>query len=222
MQDLNPGTTGLKWRLDAAVFDGSWSGPGDNTNFMSAANVDFNPQLDARLHVQGKDWMAYLSGRYEKFDLRGVGSAAPTPVKSEVKSYGMSLGANWHPGPWTLQGQVYQGIGLGSVVGALAQFGNIHEKGGYGQVGYSFTPNWSVYGLLAKNWLHDQDVINWMGHGSSGLLGAESGALDLIYKTGPYNLGLELMHSEIRSTKDGVDRLTTSGNQLSVSARYNF
>ncbi len=43
MQDFNHGSSGPKWRLDLGAFEGSWSGPGDNVNFLTAGNPNFRP-----------------------------------------------------------------------------------------------------------------------------------------------------------------------------------
>ena len=88
MQDLNHGTTGPQWRLDVGAFEGSWSGPGNNVNFLTAGNAGFRPQVEARLHVQDKTWLAYAAAHYSEVDLRGVGGDAPTPIQSKVKSTG--------------------------------------------------------------------------------------------------------------------------------------
>jgi hypothetical protein len=222
MQDLNHGTTGPQWRLDVGAFEGSWSGPGNNVNFLTAGNAGFRPQVEARLHVQDKTWLAYAAAHYSEDDLRGVGGDAPTPIQSKVKSTGFEVGGQWKPGPWTFKGLAYTGKGLGEIFGAMAQFGDISETGGYVQVGYSFTPNWTAYAFYSAARPDKQDVITWMGHGSSGLLRNNQSALSLQYTAGSYDLSVEVMHDKLRSTSDGVDRKTTSGNQVSLNALYHF
>jgi hypothetical protein len=222
MQDLNHGTTGAKWRLDLGAFEGNWSGPGNNINFLTAGSAGFQPQVEARLHVQDKTWLAYAAAHYSKVDLRGVGGTAPTPIKSDVKSIGYEVGGQWKPGPWTFKGLAYTGKGLGEIFGAMAQFGDISESGGYVQVGYKFTPNWTAYAFYAAARPDKQDVITWMGHGASGLLRNNQSALSLQYTAGAYDLSLEVMHDKLDSTSNGVDRKTTSGNQVSLNALYHF
>ena len=222
MQDLNHGASGPQWRLDVGAFEGSWSGPGNNVNFLTAGNAGFRPQVEARLHVQDKTWLAYAAAHYSEVDLRGVGGDAPTPIQSKVKSTGFEVGGQWKPGPWTFKGLAYTGKGLGEIFGAMAQFGDISETGGYVQVGYSFTPNWTAYAFYSAARPDKQDVITWMGHGSSGLLRNNQSALSLQYTAGSYDLSVEVMHDKLRSTSDGVDRKTTSGNQVSLNALYHF
>ena len=54
--------------LDAAVFEGSWSGPGNNVNFGTAGNSG-TPQFEVRLNLnskisEGTDFKAYVVGHY--------------------------------------------------------------------------------------------------------------------------------------------------------------
>ncbi len=215
-----PGTP--QWRLDLGVFEGNWSGPGSTINFQTAGNVNFQPQIEARLHVQDKDWLAYIVGHYSREDLSGVGGNAPTPIASSITSYAIEAGLGLHPGPWVLHAGVYTGKGLGQVFGALVQFGDIKEVGGYAQGGYKFNPNWGLYATYATDRPNAGDVITWLKNGSSGLLRGQQMALDLLYTNGPYGLGFEYLHAITRSTTTGLDRTTTVGNQLSVSAIYHF
>ncbi len=222
MQDLNHGATGPAWRLDLGAFEGAWSGPGNNINFLTAGNAGFRPQLEARLHVQDKTWLAFVSARYSAIDLRGVGGSAPTPIQQKITSVGYEVGASWNPGPWVFKGLVYSGNALGQIFGAMAQFGDIQETGGYVQAGFKFTPNWSANAIYSMVKPKAGDVITWLDHGSTGLLRNRQTALNLQYTSGAYDLGIEWMHDKLDSTSNGVDRKSTDGNQLSVSALYHF
>lgn len=221
-QDLNHGTSGTQWRLDLGAFEGSWDGPGSNTNYLTAANAGFRPQIEARLHVKSGDLSAYAVGHYAQISLAGVGGNAPTPIASTITSKAFEVGGSWHPGPWMFRGNVYTGNGLGEIFGGLLQFGDISETGGFAQAGYSFDSHWSAnafYGYVKPN---TSDVIAWMGHGSSGLLRSHQTAVNLQYAAGAYELGLEWMYGTVDSTTDGTNRISTSGNQVSVSALYHF
>ncbi|MDO1529446.1 hypothetical protein QMK61_11455 [Fulvimonas sp. R45] len=226
MQDLNHGSdSGIKWRLDLGAFEGSWNGPDgavNNTNYLTAGNAGFRPQVEARLHAQGKDWLAYAVAHYSRVDLRGVGGTAPTPVKSEVKSTAYELGGQWKPGPWVFRANAYTGRGIGQLFGDLSQFGDIKDTGGYLQAGYSFTPNWILNALYATSKLNRNDVIRWMGHGSTGLLRSRQAGLNLEYAAGAYELGVEWLYGKLDTTSNGTDRKTTSGNQVSLSGLYHF
>ena len=222
MQDLNHGAAGPQWRLDMGVFQGAWNGPGDNVNYLTAGNAGFRPQVEARLHVQGKDWLAYAVVHYSKVSLSGVGGTAPTPIKPGITSEAFEVGASWHPGPWLFHGNLYTGKGMGQLFATEAQFGDIKETGGWGQVGYSFTPNWSLNAFYAIGKNNTQDVIAWLGHGSLGYFKNRQVALNLLYNSGPYGFGVEWMHDVLNYTTTGLDRTSTSGNQVSFSGIYHF
>ncbi|MEP7187184.1 MAG: hypothetical protein ABI767_15240 [Rhodanobacter sp.] len=222
MQDLNHGSTGVQWRFDAGVFEGNWSGPGNNVDYLTAGNPGFRPQLEARLHVQDKTWLAYVAAKYSQIDLRGVGGTAPTPVKDKFNSIGYEIGGQWKPGPFTFKGLIYSGRALGEIFGGLVQFGDIKESGGYVQAGYSFTPNWSINAFYSVSKPDTNDVIAWLGNGAVGRLENHQSALSLQYTSGAYDLGVEWMHDKLDSTSDGVNRVSTDGNQVSVSALYHF
>ena len=125
MQDLNHGSDGAKWRLDLGAFEGQWNGPGDNVNYLTAGNAGFRPQLEARLRVADKTWVAYAATHYSEVNLKGVGNTVAAPIKDKVKSVGYEVGGAWMPGPWVFKGLAYTGKGLGEIFGALSQFGDI-------------------------------------------------------------------------------------------------
>jgi hypothetical protein len=119
-------------------------------------------------------------------------------------------------------GTAYTGRGIGEIFGSQAQFGDIKDTGAYVQAGDHFTPNWSAYVFYGESKSNTDDVIRWMGHGAAGRLKSQQSALSLEYNYGPYAFAVELMHAKLHTTTTGLDRATTSGNQLSLSAIYHF
>jgi hypothetical protein len=223
MQDLNHGAEGTQWRLDLAAFEGSWSGPGNTTNFGTAGSAGFRPQLEARLHAQGENWLAFAVGHYSKMDLHGVGDTVPNPpIKTDITSTAFEIGANWKPGPWNLKALVYTGNALGQVFGAESQFGDIKETGGFVQAGYNFTKNWSVNAFYSMVNPSKDDVVRWIGQGATGSLKNRQAALSLQYAAGAYELGVEVLHDKLDSTTNGAVIRTTSGNQVSLNGLYKF
>ncbi|WHZ18047.1 MAG: hypothetical protein OJF55_000196 [Rhodanobacteraceae bacterium] len=225
MQELNHGSGGPVWRLDLGAFEGSWNGPNgavNNTNYLTAGNAGFRPQVEARLRVQGSDWLAYLAAHYSRVDLRGVGNTAPAPLASEITSWGYQLGGQWKPGPWTFKAAAYAGRGLGELFGGLSQFGDIQDRGGFVQAGYGFTPHWSgnvFYGISKPG---ARDVRRWMGNGATGLIESRQAAVNLEYAAGAYELGVEWMRDSLDWLAPNNATKSTSGNQLSLSALYRF
>jgi hypothetical protein len=222
MKELNHGSDGPIWRLDLGAYGGTWSTPGSTNNYTTAGNVGFNPQYEARLHVQDKTWLAFVAAHYSKVDLRGVDGASPTPIKSNIKSTAIQAGAQWMPGNWVFKALAYAGNGIGEVFGDLSQFGDIADKGGYAQVGYKFTPNWSVYGFYSQSKPDTDDVVKWLSRGSTGLLKNRQSALSLQYTAGPYDLSLEWIHAKLDSTTNGTTRQTTQGNEITLNGNYKF
>ena len=222
MQDLNHGASGPQWRLDLGAFQGSWNGPGDNNNYLTAGTAGFRPALEARLHVQGKDWLAYAAMHYSQESLSGVGGTAPTPIATGITSDAFEVGGSWHLGPWLFHGNVYTGKGIGQLFATEAQFGNIRETGGWVQAGYNFTSNWSLNAFYAASKNNTNDVVTWLGHGSAGYLKNRQAVLNLLYNEGPYGFGVEFLHDWLDYTNTGLDRNSISGNQLSFSGIYRF
>ena len=221
-QELNQGAEAgtAKWRLDLGAFNGSWDGPGNNVNFGTAGNANFNPQIEARLHVDDGSWKSFITVHSSHESLAGVGGAAPTPIASSITSYAIEAGTIWSSGPWSVLGSVYNGKGLGQVFGAMAQFGDIKETGGYVQGGYKLDPHWGLYATYATVRPNQGDVNTWIGNG--GLLKNQQTGLDLLYSNGPYGIGLEWMHAVLRSTTTGTNTVSTVGNQFSISGIYHF
>ncbi|WP_109124660.1 hypothetical protein [Dyella sp. C11] len=233
MQDLNHGSDGVKWRFDVAVLEGNWSGPqnaaGTSTiNYLNGGAANFKPQVEARLHAQGSDWLAYLTAHYSEIDLHGVGDITAKPPRDNLQSIGYDLGGQWKPGPWTFKGLVYTGKALGEIFGAMSQFGNIKEAGGFAQASYNFTPKWSVNGFFAAARPNRDDVMAWTAAGTAaapgvGLLRNNMSALSLQYASGNYELGVEWIYDDVRyQLKNSASSQTTNGNQVSFSGMYKF
>ncbi|MDF4026916.1 hypothetical protein P3W24_18225 [Luteibacter sp. PPL201] len=223
MQDLNHGAQGVKWRFDLAVLEGSWNGPGNTTNYLTAGNAGFKPQVEARLTAKGGNWQAFVAGHYSKLDLHGVDGATITPIKSNITSSAVELGGLWTPGNFILKSAVYTGNAIGQIFGNLSQFGDIKDKGGYLQVGYKFTPNWSAYGTYATAKPNTSDVLRWRAANTAGLLKNRQNALSLQYTAGAYDFSVEWIHSNLDSTTtNGLARQKTSANEFTLNGNYRF
>jgi hypothetical protein len=223
MQDLNHGSTGTKWRFDLAVLEGSWNGPGLTTNYLTAGNAGFKPQVEARITAKGSNWQAFAAGHYSKMDLHGVDGTVITPIKSNIKSTAFEVGGMWMPGNFIVKSALYTGNAIGQIFGDLSQFGDIKDKGGYLQVGYKFTPNWSVYGFASASKPDEGDVLRWRAPNTAGLLKNRQQALSLQYTAGSYDLSVEWIHSNLDSTTtNGLGRQKTSANEFTLNGNYRF
>ena len=223
LQDLNHGSTGPLWQCDLGAFEGTWDGPGSNINYLSAGNAGFRPQVEAKVEVAQKgDWLLFAAAHYSEIDLAGVGGTEPTPIKRTFSSDAYELGGAWTPGSWVLKAVLYAGQGIGEIFGDLSQFGDIKDTGGYAQLGYKFTPNWSANFIYATSMPNERDVVNWLGNGSTGLLKSRQPAANVQYTIGPFAYSLEYIHDILDTTTNGTNRSTTSGNQVNLSAMYKF
>ncbi|MDE2148568.1 MAG: hypothetical protein KGJ55_01790 [Gammaproteobacteria bacterium] len=218
------------FRFDAGVFEGSYDGPGSNINFASAGNVNFHPQIQSRLSFHKDAWFAYLASDYSSEQLSGVGGTEKPPLGiSKITTYAVVTGASWTRGPYVVGINGYVGRALGANFGALTQFGDIREFGGYLRAGYKFNQwgvpfldHWGLYGNFAYNRPNQNDVIRWLKNGSSGRLRNKQVSADLIYTNGPFGFGFEWLHSILHRTATGADFETVVGNQASFSAIYHF
>lgn len=214
------------WRLDLGAFEGSWNGPGNDINAGTAGNAGFHPQLEARLRGEEGDLLWYAVAHYSREELAGVGAAAPTPLASSLSSHAWEAGLRWQPGPWVLRTGAYAGRGLGSVFGALVQFGDIAEWGGYAQLGYKFTDGWALYGSYSRVLPDQKDVLRWVPASSMApaLLSSRQAAVELMYTDGPWGFGFEWLRAITRSTSDPTGAVTaeTGGDQLSMSGIFRF
>ena len=231
MQDLNHGSDGIKWRLDMAVMEGNWSGPQNeagnaNVNYLNAGAANFRPQVEARIRAQGSDWLAYFAAHYSEIKVAGVGDINKKPLENTLDSVGYELGGQWKPGAWTLKGLIYGGKALGEIFGAMSQFGDINESGGFVQVSYNFTPKWSVNGFFSASRPNNDDVVRWTTTGpaaGTALLRNNLSALSVQYASGNYELGVEWLYDKVRwQLGSQGQRQFTSGNQVSVSGLYRF
>jgi hypothetical protein len=231
MQELNHGTDGVKWRLDLGAFDGNWNGPNNpagnaTVNYLTAGNADFKPQIEARLRAQGSNWLGYLVGHYADINLKGVGNINPNPIKEKISSVGYEVGGQWKPGPWTFKGLVYTGNALGQIFGAMSQFGDISESGGFVQAGYNFTPKWSVNAFHSMVRPNRADVVRWTTTGptvGTALLRNNQSALSLQYASGAYELGVEWLYDRLRYQVGSSGPVqNVNGNQVSLNGLYKF
>jgi hypothetical protein len=215
------------YRLDLGAFAGSWNGPGSTVNFDTAGNANFHPQVEARLHVQSGDLLWYVVAHYSTEDLTGVGGTTVPPAAGDsITTYAYEGGVNWHPGSWVLHASVYDGKGLGENFGAMAQFGDISEWGGFVQGGYKFTPNWSLLAVYTTVRPNEGDVVTWVGPkaATTAFIRNQDAGLDLLYNNGAYGFGLEWLHAITRYTNSptGATDAATVGDQVSASAIFRF
>ena len=215
--DLTPDGGHTKTQLQVGVFEGSWSGPGNNVNMETAGNVAFRPQVEARLNLAGKTaagspWHLYVVGHWDDKDLKG-----PNNINPSLTGTGLEIGGGFKTGRLTVHGNAYLAKAMGQQLTAITQFGDIQDWGGWLQLGYNVTERWSLWGFYGVADPDDQDVLEWVG--PNGRVKNQQYHLMLRYGVGQYALSVEWLHDLL---KTGPESAETEGNQIAVSAMYKF
>lgn len=221
-QNLTDADAAARLQLQLAAFRGSWGGPGDNLNSLSAGETAVIPQLEARLDATGSGdigWNLYVVGHVDKKDLSGLGDEFPDD--DDLTGTAFEVGGAVRPTPLTVQGNVYFGTAIGQQFGAITQFGDISSWGAWGQAGLQLSPTWSVWGLYGMDDPDDDDVI---ASGNSRLKNAQLAGM-IRYSTGPYSIGVEYLHASTDYGSGTVGDITEDSfdaNQLSLSVLFAF
>jgi hypothetical protein len=230
-QQLSPKDAKISSDFVAAVMAGSWDrcvggtvdgncttgGANSNINSLSAGNAGW-PQIEGRFNLSGKvdkgTWGVYVVGHFDQKDLSGANASTPD---DKLDGWIGSFGAKFQIGGFLVQGEIYTSDAAGQQFTAITQFGDFKSTGGWIQAGYDFTPNWGVYGFYALDDPDDDDTLAALGNAARLKNQIISGMLR--WKTGPYAIGLEYLHAELES---GLAKVETEGDQIILSALYNF
>ncbi len=205
-------------QLQVGIFEGSWSGPGNNVDAGTAGNVGFRPQVEARLNFHQDNWKLYVVGHWDQKDLKGANNIVPNPpIKDSITGTAAEIGGAITPGNWLFHANAYWGKGVGQQFGAITQFGDIASWGAWAQVGYNFTKTWSLFGFYGMENPNDDDVVAWVGEG--GRTKNQMYNLHLRYAVGPYSFGLEWLHDKVDIGTHGT---SVSGNQIAASWLFKF
>lgn len=227
-QMLTPKGAAVNAELELAVMQGSWNTPGSTIDNTTPGNAT-SPQYELRANVGGKagkgTWSVYIVGHTDNKDLSLANSSAKS---DKVTGSAYEFGARFQFGPVLFQGNYYNGHSIGQNFGAITQFQNgiatgprrdrIASGGGWMQVGFDLTPNWSIFGFWGTDNPKDND-IKALGAGARDENIMYAGMLR--WRTGPYALGFEYIHSQLL-TGATVVKTKTEGNQLALSALFNF
>lgn len=222
-QKLTPKDAPVNAELQAAVMSGSWNGPNCDTtnncvNDLSAGNASW-PQFELRANFGGKagdngTWSFYVVGHVDEKDLSGPGSSTPN---DKLTGSAVEIGAKFQIGPVLLQGNGYTGRSIGQQFGMISQFGKIQGQGGWAQLGFDFTKNWSLFGFWGIDDPKNADVLKAVG--AAGRMQNMMYAGLVRWKSGPLALGFEYMYDQL---KTGALEVKSHGTQLALSALYNF
>jgi len=201
-----PGATIPEWTL-AATSHGEESGL---------------PAVEARLQVSSKDFRLFVAGHYGQAHRAGFGVDEAPGRPNDIDIVAGEAGARAIIGPIVVQGEAYVGKNLAPFVANLVQFqnddrGNVHEWGAWGQLGFNFTPEWSVWAFAGTSDPNDQDIRN------AGLtrLQNRTYAGMLRYLQGGLLIGLEYLHF-VTNTTALAPNSTPEANQFMLTGAYVF
>jgi hypothetical protein len=213
----------------AMVLRSQWVAPLLPTGLPNQAVTSFGeqsgyPGFEARVQAVGKNFRLGVSGHWNQSHRAGIGNQE-TAALPDLITQAVQAGVRLNAGPITLQGGGYAGKNLAPLLGALLLFQanaqDIQEIGGWGQVGFNFTPELSVWGLAGTSKPSNSDVI---AAGGTRLQNTVVSGM-LRYQEGGYAVGLEYAHWHTRTTvpvpgiaPDG----NLDGNQLMLSGFYFF
>lgn len=242
IQKLTGKDSAVQADITAAIMSGSWNGPNcavDNlncVNWQTAGNASW-PQFEARFNFGGKmgdsnTWSAYVVGHYDEKDLSGAGASGcahpegtPNPCgagagnNDKLAGSAVEIGAKFQIGPVLIQGNGYDGQGIGQQFGAITQFGKIRSVGGWAQLGFDITKNWGIFGFWGIDDPKNADVAAWVTADGARRMKNMQYAGMLRWKSGPVAFGFEYIYDKLNV---GLLETKRHSTQLALSGLYNF
>ena len=213
-----PGAATTK-RVQLAVMNGSWSDEPAGTDNQFNAGERGLPQVEARFDYSKARWAGYIVGHIDSKDVAGPDlTSSVVEVGFSTTRGDLSIAANGH-----------YGKAMAHQFAQIVQFGDIQGWGAWGQLGYNLNPRWSLWGFFGTERPDENDITNNAVTDATGAAIAPAArrftsalyAPMLRYKSGPYALGLEWLHSDVQVGPSANNKVR-SGNQVLLSARLDF
>ena len=221
IQSLSDSAAAVRAQLSVAAMRGSWVD--EPIPDQPSAGEAGTPQLEAAFNLDGRlsagTWGAYVAGHWDRKDLNGVrDEGAPEPPENELESWAVEGGARLQSGVITLHGNAYRGKAMGHHFAHVIQFGDIEGWGAWAQLGIDFTRRWGVWFYYGTDDPDDEDVRAAAAERLSSWLFVPM----IRYRAGPYSLGLEWLHNRTDYVVGPTTAVERSGNQVALSARFDF
>ena len=207
-------------RVQLAVMSGSWTDEGASTadNGFSAGERSL-PQVEARFDYTTTKWAGYVVGHVDTKDIAGP----------DLTSRMVEVGFSTTRGDVSIAANGHYGKAMGHQFAQIVQFGDIKGVGGWAQLGYNLNQRWSLWGFWGMERPDQADMTNNAVTDAAGAAIAVAArrfkswltAPMLRYKSGPYALGLEWLHSEVQVGPAANNKIR-AGNQVLLSARLDF
>jgi hypothetical protein len=164
------------------------------------------PMVEARVKVKHASYEAWITGSWNQVDLNGIDDAQATDknvTSRQVVAGNLGGWAKFYG--FELRGSAFVGKNLAALGSGMGQFsplsstattkaGDIHEYGGWAQLGYTLPSlpglsGWVLAGIDRPNKTEVKDAIGGTGKWSNLLT-----SLMLRYSDGGYQIGLEYTH----------------------------
>lgn len=205
----------LNFRVDAALFSGSWNEPGTSPDFLNPGSLGF-PQFELRLNMLSKNSNLYIVGHLDRKDL----SKIDTSINSNLNGMALEIGGKTKISGFMVQGNFYLGQNIGHQFGSITQLPTIKQDlrsfGGWIQLGYELTPHWGVYGFYGFEKVDKDQALKAF---SNPRTKHQLINMMLKYTAEPFSFGVEFLNSKLIQ---GSNDTEFDGNQISASALYKF
>jgi len=234
-----------QWSAGGTAGSNNYGAP--NNAYASLSESSGLPAVEARLTLaQGKAWSLFTTGHWNKVDENGIGvKGGPT-----LDVIAWNVGGKVVAGPLTLQATGYTGKNVATLIGnfAVAQslkftatgptagvtHDDIHAMGGWAQLGFNFTKEFSAWFEMGTDKPNADDVRKASEAGVTGAPGRGlqnvTTAAMLQYRDGGMAVGLEYFHFHTKYTSGAAvgtfgpigPAVSVKGDQLIASANYFF
>jgi hypothetical protein len=208
-------------RVQLAVMSGSWTDEAGGADNTFSAGERGLPQVEARFDYSKASWAGYIVGHVDQKDIAGP----------DLTSRALEVGFSTTRGDLAIAANGHYGKAMGHQFAQIVQFGDIKGWGAWGQVGYTVNPRWSVWGFVGTERPDEADI----GDAATTVTEANGAVLAVAarrfkswlvvpmirYRSGAYALGLEWLHNETQIGPSANNKYR-SGNQVALSARYDF
>jgi hypothetical protein len=206
-------------RVQLAVMNGSWTDEAGGADNTFSAGERSLPQVEARFDYGTARWAGYVVGHIDTKDVPGP----------DLTSRDLEVGVSTTRGDVSIAANGHYGKAMGHQFAQIVQYGDIKGWGAWGQLGYSLNTRWSLWGFYGTERPNETDITNNAVTDATGAaiaLAARRFSTWLFvpmlrYKSGPYALGLEWLHSEVQVGPSANNKIR-SGNQVLLSARLDF
>ena len=179
------------------------------------------PAVQARLTGSlGQAFSAFVYGHWSRIDRNGVDVNDGALVYNNLDTLAGGAGFKLVGGPLTLAATGYYGKNTGPLVGGVVgQFaaigaGDVHELGGWAQLGFNLTKEFSVWGFIGAQKPLEKDAL---AAGFTRIQNVVTQGM-LQYRDGGYALGFEWIHYHTRMRNGDAPDV----NQYIASANYFF